>query len=99
MQSVLRYHIAASEAIGGVPREILYERMKTAVIGEDGDGLVIYSRALLNRARHHGFEPRPAGYIELRVRSSVRSAIFARDFFLGTSLRNRGPQHPGSSLA
>jgi transposase len=33
LQSVLRCHIAALEAIGGVPREILYDRMKTAVIG------------------------------------------------------------------
>jgi hypothetical protein len=38
LQSVLRCHIAALEAIGGVPREILYDRMKTAVIGEDPDG-------------------------------------------------------------
>src|SRR6202042_3444871 len=38
-QSVLRCHIAALEAIGGVPREILYDRMKTAVIGEDANGL------------------------------------------------------------
>ena len=33
LQSVLRCHIAALEAIGGAPREILYDRMKTAVIG------------------------------------------------------------------
>ena len=52
LQSVLRCHIAALEAIGGVPREILYDRMKTAVIGEDPDGLVIYNRALLDLARH-----------------------------------------------
>ena len=36
MQTVLRCHMAAFEAIGGVPREILYDRMKTAVIGETG---------------------------------------------------------------
>ena len=45
-QSVLRCHIAAFEAIGGAPREILYDRMKTAVIGEDAEGLVVYNRAL-----------------------------------------------------
>ena len=44
LQTVLRCHIAALEAIGGAPREILYDRMKTAVIGEDADGLVIYNR-------------------------------------------------------
>src|ERR1700737_1723826 len=44
LQSVLRCHIATLEAIGGAPREILYDRMKTAVIGEDADGLVVYNR-------------------------------------------------------
>ena len=38
MQTVLACHRAAFEAIGGVPREILYDRMKTAVLGEDEDG-------------------------------------------------------------
>src|SRR6516225_2996460 len=40
LQSVLRCHIAALEGIGGVPREILYDRMKTAVLGEDANGLI-----------------------------------------------------------
>jgi transposase len=31
LQTVLRCQIAALEAIGGAPREILYDRMKTAV--------------------------------------------------------------------
>jgi transposase len=30
LQSVLRCHVAAFEAIGGAPREILYDRMMTA---------------------------------------------------------------------
>jgi hypothetical protein len=29
--------------------------MKTAVIGEDADGLVVYNRALVDLARHYGF--------------------------------------------
>ena len=60
LQTILRCHIAALEAIGGAPREILYDRMKTAVIGEDADGLVFYNRALLDLARHYGFQPRNA---------------------------------------
>jgi transposase len=46
------------QLLGGVPGEILYDRMKTAVIGEDPDGLVVYKRALLDLARHYGFQPR-----------------------------------------
>jgi transposase len=42
-QSVLRCHIAAFEAMGGVPEEILYDRMKTAVVGEDEAGVITYN--------------------------------------------------------
>ena len=38
LQTLLRCHIQAFEAIGGVPIEILYDRMKTAVIAEDDQG-------------------------------------------------------------
>jgi hypothetical protein len=58
LQTVLRCHSAALEAIGGVPREILYDRMKAAVLGEDAEGLVVYNRALVDLARHYGFQPR-----------------------------------------
>src|SRR5437868_2015555 len=58
LQTVLRCHIAALEAIGGVAREILYDRMKTAVLGEDGEGTIIYNRSLVDLARHYGFQPR-----------------------------------------
>ena len=44
LQTVLRCHIAAFEALGGAPEEILYDRMKTAVIGEDAVGVVTYNR-------------------------------------------------------
>ena len=41
LATVLRCHVAAFEAFGGAPREILYDRMKTAVTGEgERDGIV-----------------------------------------------------------
>lgn len=36
LQTLLRCHIQAFAALGGVPIEILYDRMKMAVTGEDG---------------------------------------------------------------
>ena len=39
-----------AEAIGGVPREILYERMKTAVIGEEGT-VLLFTIAPFSTAR------------------------------------------------
>jgi transposase len=73
LQSVLRCHIAALEAIGGAPREILYDRMKTAVIGEDAEGLVIYNRSLLDLARHYGFQPRACRPYHSSKTSAMRS--------------------------
>jgi transposase len=90
MQSVLRCHIAALKAIGGIPREILYDRMKTAVIGEDPDGLVIYNRALLDLARHYGFQPRACRPYRAKTKGKVERPFryIREDFFLGSSFRN-----------
>ena len=55
MQTVLACHKGPFEAFGGVPRQILYDRMKTAVIGEDADGQVVYNRTLGDLAHHYGF--------------------------------------------
>jgi transposase len=90
MQSVLRCHMAAFEALGGVPREILYDRMKTAVIGEDPDGLVVYNRALLDLARHYGFQPRACKPYRAKTKGKVERPFryIREDFFLGGAFRD-----------
>ena len=57
-QTVLRWHIAAFTDLGGVPEEILYDRMKTAIIGEATEGGIVYNRTLLGFAGHYGFHPK-----------------------------------------
>ena len=90
LQSVLRCHIAALEAIGGVPREILDVRMKTAVIGEEPDGLVVYNRALVDLARHYGFQPRACRPYRAKTKGKVERPFryIREDFFLGGVFRN-----------
>jgi transposase len=90
LQTVLRCHIAALEAIGGVPCEILYDRMKTAVLGEDLDGLVIYNRALLDLARHYGFQPRACRPYRAKTKGKVERPFryIREDFFLAAIFRN-----------
>jgi transposase len=90
LQSVLRCHIAALEAIGGAPRTILYDRMKTAVIGEDADGLVVYNRALVDLARHYGFQPRACRPYRAKTKGKVERPFryIREDFFLGGVFRN-----------
>jgi transposase len=90
LQTVLRCHLAALEAIGGAPREILYDRMKTAVVGEEPGGLVIYNRALLDLARHYGFQPRACRPHRAKTKGKVeRPFRYVReDFFLAGSFRD-----------
>ncbi len=90
LQTVLRCHIAAFQALGGAPREILYDRMKTAVIGEDPDGLVIYNRSLLDLARHYGFLPRACRPYRPKTKGKVERPFryLREDFFLARTFRN-----------
>jgi transposase len=90
LQTILRCHTAAFGAIGGVPREILYDRMKTAVTGEDPEGLVIYNRALLDLARHYGFQPRACRPYRAKTKGKVERPFryIREDFFLAGSFCN-----------
>jgi transposase len=60
LPTLLRCHIAAFAARGGVPQQILYDRMKAVVIGDDAaTGHIVYNRTLLDFAGHYGFLPKP----------------------------------------
>jgi hypothetical protein len=60
------------------------------VIGEDPDGLVIYNRALLDLARHYGFQPRACRPYRPKTKGKVERPFryIREDFFLGASFRN-----------
>jgi transposase len=89
MQTVLRCHMAAFNAIGGIPSEILYDRMKTAVIGEAG-GSIVYNRALIDFARHYGFQPKACRPYRAKTKGKVERPYryIREDFFLARSFRN-----------
>jgi transposase len=90
LQTVLRCHAAAFEALGGVPAEILYDRMKTAVLGEADVGGIAYNRVLLECARHYGFLPRACRPYRAKTKGKVeRPFRYVReDFFLAGRFRN-----------
>lgn len=90
MQTVLACHRAAFEAIGGVPREILYDRMKTAVLGEDEDGRVVYNRTLGEFARHYGYLPKACRAYRPETKGKVERPFryIREDFFLGGTFRD-----------
>jgi transposase len=90
LQTVLRCHLAAFAALGGVPRQILYDRMKTAVTGEDAEGHIVYNRTLVDVARHHGYHPRACRPYRAKTKGKVERPYryIREDFFLARSFQN-----------
>jgi transposase len=87
---VLRCHMQAFEELGGVPQEILYDRMKTAVLGEDEERQIIYHPKLVELAGHYGFRPRACAPYRAKTKGKVeRPFRYVReDFFLAREFRN-----------
>lgn len=90
LATVLRCHAAAFEALGGAPREILYDRMKTAVLGERNHDGIVYNRALIDLARHYGFYPKACRPYRAKTKGKVERPFryIREDFFLARCFRN-----------
>ena len=90
LQTVLRCHIDAFAAIAGTASEILYDRMKTAVIGEDAEGVVTYNRSLVALLNHYGAIPRACRPYRAKTKGKVERPFryVRQDFFLARSFRD-----------
>ena len=56
--TLLRMHEEAFRQLGGVSEDILYDRMKTVLLGTDERGEYEWNPVFLDFARHWGFTPR-----------------------------------------
>jgi transposase len=74
LESFLRGHVLAFERFGGVPRTLLYDNLKTAVLERQGD-LVRYHPQLLELAGHYHFAPRPCAVARGNEKGRVERAI------------------------
>lgn len=90
LATVLRCHIAAFTCLGGVPQHILYDRMKTAVLGESETRHIIYHPRLLELAEHYGFTPRACAAYRAKTKGKVERPFgYVRDdFFLAGAFCN-----------
>jgi transposase len=81
MENFLRGHVQAFEAWGAVPRVILYDNLKSAVLERKGQA-IRFNPTLLSLCAHYRFEPRPVaparGNEKGRVERSIR---YIRDNF------------------
>jgi transposase len=86
-ENFLRGHVAAFEAWQGVPRVLLYDNLKSAVLERRGDAIRFHP-TLLSLAGHYRYEPRPVavprgnekGRVERAIRH-VRDSFFAARTF------------------
>jgi transposase len=89
MENFLRGHVAAFTAWGGVPRVLLYDNLKSAVLERRGEAIRFHP-TLLGFAGAYRYEPRPVaiargnekGRVERAIRY-VRDAFFAARSFTG----------------
>ena len=85
--SFLRGHIDGFEFFGGVPRQLVYDNLKSACIEREGHA-VRFNESLLEMASHYGFEPVLAaprrgnekGRVERTIRYARTSFFAAREF-------------------
>ncbi len=87
LDTVMRCHMAAFQTMGGACTEILYDRMKTAVIGEDAAGVVTYNASLVALLAHYGSAPRACQPYRAKTKGKVERPFryVRQDFFLGRS--------------
>jgi transposase len=88
-ENFLRGHVEAFERWRGVPRAVLYDNLKTAVLERVGDAIRL-NPLLLDFAGCYGFEPRPVGVRRGNEKGRVERAIryFRGAFFVGRKWRD-----------
>jgi transposase len=81
MANFLRGHVAAFASFGGIPRVLLYDNLKSAVLERVGQA-IHFNPTLLELAAHYHFEPRPVAVARGNEKGRVERAIrYIRDSF------------------
>jgi transposase len=70
---------------GGVPRTVLFDRMRAAVAGSGENGQAIFSAEMLRFAGHYRFRPRACRPYRAKTKGRVERAVsyLRRNFFYG----------------
>jgi transposase len=81
MPFFVRGHVQAFEFFGGVPRVLLYDNLKSAVLERQGD-VIRLNPKLIELAGHYRFEARPVAVARGNEKGRVERAIrYIRDAF------------------
>ena len=74
MANFLRGHVGAFEAWQGLPKVLLYDNLKSAVLERQGDAIRFHP-TLLSLAGHYRYEPRPVAVARGNEKGRVERAI------------------------
>lgn len=77
-------------SFGGVPKTLLFDRMKTAVASSDEDGRAIFNDELLRFAACYGFKPNACRPYRAKTKGKVERAVsyLRKSFFYGRVFRD-----------
>lgn len=90
--TVLRMHEEAFRQLGGVPEEILYDRMRTVWMDVDERGEIVWNPVFLDFTRYWGFTPRLCRPYRAQTKGKVESGVkyVRRNFLCGLLGREPG---------
>jgi transposase len=90
--TLLRMHEEAFRQLGGVPAEILYDRMRTVWLETDERGEIVWHPVFLDFAQYWGFTPRLCRPYRAQTKGKVESGIkyIRRNFLCGLQGREPG---------
>lgn len=75
LETLIRCHLHAFEALGGVPRAILYDNMKQVVLGRDSDGHPEWQARFASFASDLGFRPQLCRPYRAQTKGRVERAV------------------------
>jgi transposase len=90
LENLMNAHIVTFEYFGGVPREILYDRMGSVVIDSYDGGIITWNSRFLDFAVYYGFKPILCKAYRAQTKGKVErpNSYIERDFFLGRTFKN-----------
>jgi len=90
--TLLRMHEEAFRQLGGVPAEILYDRMRTVWVDVDERGEIVWHPVFLDFAGYWGFTPRLCRPYRAQTKGKVESGVkyVRRNFLCGLQGREPG---------
>ena len=81
----LRGHAPAFRVVGGIPRVVLHDNLKPAVLDRDAAGSVHWNPRYLDSADYDGFTPKACPPDRAQTKGKVESGVkyVRRNFWLG----------------